>query len=783
MNKSSNWLWFAILHIVAIASQVAAPSQVGADDKAARQLALFGDQIQPLLVRYCHQCHAADKAESDFRLDKYTTPQQILEARGEWVKVLGKLRAQAMPPPDENQVPRPTKAEFEQLTTWLDTALNDFDCGGEVNPGRVTLRRLNRNEYRNTIRDLVDVDYQPVSDFPTDDVGYGFDNVGDVLSLSPILLEKYLTAAEDILEKAIVVPQLALSKRIAADQMEAVEGGPSRPGNGTQVLSSNGVMWANVDFPSAGKYEMRVLAAGDQAGPDKVQMGIRFDEQELTTVQVRSRPDRPTLHTHSFDATAGPHRVGLAFLNDYYKPESENQKERDRNLIVTHLEILGPFPDQPADLPNSHRRIFFVNPDEELTMTDAIEKILKRFASRAFRREVTATEIQRLRELVRIAHMEGETFEGSIRFALQAVLVSPHFLFRVEADPPAGDSVRQISELELATRLSYFLWSSMPDEELFKLAWKGELRKDDQLQKQVVRMLKDPKAQSLVENFATQWLNLRLLDNFNPDKAQFPAFTTELRAAMKMETQSFFQAILQENRPISDFLTGDFTFVNEPLGKLYGLQNVSGDEFRRVSLAGVPRRGILTHASILSLTSNPTRTSPVKRGKWVLENVLGEPPPSPPPNVPELMEDENAQAQGSLRERMQQHRANPNCAVCHERMDAIGFAFENFDVIGSWRTKDGNFEIDSQVNLPTGESLQGWEPMLAYLAHQQREPFVRCFAEKLLTFALGRGLEYYDKCAVDKIMGELKQNEFRIGTLFQAIVSSEPFQKRAATRK
>lgn len=769
-----------LAHCVAVMLTVS--SGLLAADPDPRQAELT-EKIQPLLAKYCLGCHDNQRTEGDLSLAGYADLPKFREGRSTWLKALSKMRAKAMPPADDKEAPRPTEAEYEQLIQWIDGTINTIDCTGDVNPGRVTLRRLNRNEYRNTIRDLVGIDYEPVADFPADDVGYGFDNIGDVLSLSPILLEKYLVAADEILAKAIVVPDLLLSKRWSGEQLDSEAGATSNSGNGARVLASNGSLFTTIAFPKAGKYDFRILAAGDQAGPERVKMALQLDGNPLREFVVKSRADRPNLFSLSVDIPEGPHKVAVAFLNDYYMPDAENPSDRgDRNLIVHHLEVLGPLNEKAADLPESHRRIFLASTDEDQTPREMAEKILRRFANRAFRREVNPKEMQRLLELTRFAHDQGEIFESSIRHALTAVLVSPHFLFRVENDPPKGERVRNLHDMELATRLSYFLWSSMPDEELFRVAFEGNLRKDGQLEKQVARMMADPKSRALIDNFATQWLNLRLLDNLNPDRDRFPAFDADLRTAMRTETQLFFGELLRENRPISDFLVADFSMVNDQLARLYGLPNIDGKEFRRVSLQGSNRRGILTQASILALTSNPTRTSPVKRGKWLMENLLGEPPPPPPPNVPELMDGDQAQLKGSLRERMQQHRENPNCAVCHERMDALGFAFEHFDAIGQWRTKDGPFEIDSTVRLPTGEQLKDWQEMVAYLAEKNRAAFVRCVSEKMLTYALGRGLEYYDQCAVDKILKEIGPQEDRIGALILAVVRSDPFQKRSATR-
>jgi hypothetical protein len=548
-------------------------------------------------------------------------------------------------PPEEK--PQPTPAEVERFARAITDVLAKVDCGRESDPGRVTIRRLNRAEYNNTIRDLVGVDFRPGDDFPSDDVGYGFDNIADVLTLPPLLFEKYLAAAEQVAEKAIVV------------------------------------------------------------GPEAA--------------------------------------------------------KKDK-------------------LPESHRRILFITPTRA-SKTEAARAIIERFASRAYRRPVAAGEVGRLLRFVDLAEEGGEGFERGIQLAVEAILCSPQFLFRVELDPRPrrrGEvlpPVRPVNDYELASRLSYFLWSSMPDDELTELAAQGELRSDDNLERQVERMLRDPKAGALVDNFGDQWLQLRLLATVNPDAKQFPTFDDDLRRAMLQETRLFFESVLREDRSVLDFLDARDAFVNERLARHYGIAGVKGEEFRRVSLTDDRRGGLLGQASILTVTSNPTRTSPVKRGKWILEQILGTPPPQPPANVPELKEDQDVVLKGTLRQRMEQHRADPNCATCHARLDPLGFGLENYDAIGSWRDKEGAFPIDASGTLPTGESFQGPKELKAILKGRSDE-FVRCLAEKMLTYALGRGLDYYDKCAVDRIVAAMAQNDFRFSTLVGEIVASDPFQKR-----
>ncbi len=611
----------------------------------------FDATVLPFVKRYCLDCHSGADAEQGVQLDKYHAGEAASEDQATWRKVLRMLRARKMPPKHSR---RPKDAEYDAVNAWLEATLRQADPAGPPDPGRVTIRRLNRAEYTNTIRDLLGVEFNAAADFPSDDVGYGFDDIGDVLTLPPLLMEKYLAAAEQIAANAV---------------------------------------------------------AGDKAG------------------------DKPGAH------------------------------------------------------PESRRRIFLVAPGEKSSPDAAAEQILRRLATRAYRRPISNQELARLLKLVATARAQGDGFEGGIQLALQAILVSPHFLFRVELDPESNvmRPIRALNEYELASRLSYFLWSSMPDDELFDLAARGKLREN--LDGQVRRMLGDPKSKALVENFAGQWLQLRNLDLAAPDKSQFPAFDDDLRRAMRTESEMFFETIVREDRSVLELLDADFTFVNARLARHYGLEGVEGDQFRRVSLpagggheAAKARGGVLTQAAVLTVTSNPTRTSPVKRGKWVLENILGAPPPDPPPSVPRLQDDAKAVAAGTVRQRMEQHRKDPNCAVCHKEMDALGFALENFDAVGAWRTKDGKFPIDAAAQLPDGRSFNGPQELKAML-RGNKEQFAHCLAEKLLTYAIGRGVEPYDKPAVGGIVTAAKAGDYKFSTFVLGIVHSEPFQKRSCKNK
>jgi hypothetical protein len=545
-----------------------------------------------------------------------------------------------------------------------------------------------------------------------------------------------------------------------------------------------------------GDYVVRVEMYGQQLGDEPVRGTFQVDRSDIQEFELKADAANPATVEAKVRLKGGTRNIAVTFSNPYTAPAKDGEPPKkteapprrfgeqprpadppadQRVLIVRSIALDGPYNPPPLVLPESHRRIMAYTPDKP--PRDAAREIIERFASRAFRRPVKPDEVDRLLALYDQAEKEGGRFEDSVRVALEGVLVWPHFLFRVELDPKgaAAGTSYPINEYELASRLSYFLWSSMPDDELLALAAQGRLRRE--LDAQVRRMLGDAKSAALVQNFAGQWLTLRKLDYVVPDPETFPGFDKELRTAMTRETELFFEAVLREDRSVLDLLDADFSFVNERLARHYGIAGVKGPEFRRVTLP--PNRGgLLTQASILTLTSNPTRTSPVKRGKWVLEQILNSPPPPPPPDVPELPP--TKQLTGSLRKVMEEHRANALCASCHNRMDPIGFAFENYDAIGAWRDKDGGFTIDASGALPDGQSFQG-PAELKRILMGKKDVFRRCLAEKLLTYALGRGLEYYDRCAVDAILEALDSGGDRLSPLVLAVVQSEPFQMRTAT--
>jgi len=758
---------------------VAAADGPPTEPSAAAQIseAQFNEQVRPFLAKYCTTCHGGAEPKAELALDRFAVLASAAKDRPVWDKVLENLRGGTMPPSDK---PQPETAQRDAVIAWIVTQFPQVDCDGPKNPGRVTIRRLNRTEYDNTVRDLLGVDFHPAEDFPADDVGYGFDHIGDVLSMPPILLEKYLAAAEQLAEKAIFVngPDKMPRQRFPATAAGHNGGGQRGSFWG---LASAGEVFADVEFPSPGEYILRGRAFGDQAGSEPARMAFRLEGKQVYLADVTAVESEPAVYEKRQRVGPGKKRFALAFVNDYYRPQDPDPKQRDRNLAIEYLEVQGPLDFKPSELPESHRQIIFCEPDgkKKEEVHACARKILKRFASHAFRRAASAEEVERLTKFVEQAIEEGESFERGIQLAIEAVLVSPHFLFRVELDPQGIDaeSVYSIDEFELACRLSYFLWSSMPDDELFRHAFAGTLRQGENLASEVRRMLKHPKSRALVDNFAMQWLQVRRLKLATPDTKRFPTFDDGLRQAMLKETELCFAYVMNEDRSLLEFLDAEYTFLNERLAKHYGISDVTGDEYRLVKLNDPDRGGVLTQASVLTVTSNPTRTSPVKRGKWILEQILGTPPPPPPPGAGELRDDEQVALTGSLRQRMEQHRANPSCAQCHARMDPLGFGLENFDAIGAWRDRDGSFFIDASGTLPDGSSFKRPRELKAILKTHKDE-FARCFAEKMLTYALGRGLEYYDKCTVDEIASALAQNDYKFGTLIQEIVASDPFQKR-----
>ena len=683
-----------------------------------------------------------------------------------------------MPPPG---APQPPKEEVAFIRQWIEHQI-------DAKPTRrVTAHRLNRAEYNNTIRDLLGLTLRPAGDFPLDDAGYGFDNIGDVLSVSPLLMEKYLTAARQISHTAVygARPPAAPAKLIRLMTKKSQD--DSTPG--TLPFANRGALYGSFYFPVTGTYELRMrvgnyrprlyrtprhreLFVKKQATAAEQAELLEFSRQDYAPVRMLLTVDGKTVLAEKVEGnidyayahgesighvrlTAGEHHFRASFpeLAALADPLENMNTDGRRKLFIDYLDIVGPF--EPA--PFVRQQIFVCT---ERTKACA-DRIIETLARRAYRRPVTSADLAPLHRLAAMVRDSGDSFEESIRVALQAILVSPHFLFRFETAEPHS----------LAARLSYFLWSSMPDEALLKAA--QQLHQPRVLEAQVRRMLMDPKADALIENFAGQWLGLRQLDKRKPDPKTFPLADDELLDDMRQETILFTRAILREDRSVLDFLGGRFSYVNGPLARHYGIPNIQGEAFQRVDLTGTKRGGILTHGSVLTQSSYATRTSPVLRGRWVLENILGSAPPPPPADIPALKEEQLGTA-ASLRERLEQHRAKASCAVCHNQMDAIGFTLENYDATGAWRDREGRFPIDATGQLPTGEKIEGAEGLQKMLS-ARAEAFTTNLAERLLTYATGRGVEPSDRAAVNQIVERTTRGRHRFTELILATVQSQAF--------
>jgi len=744
----------------------------------AKETETFQQEVKPLLMKFCSECHNEDEPTEGVAVDGVSNGSAVRVDRKTWTRVLQRVEFHAMPPKSE---PQPTDEQRATIVSWLENVLFHLDCEKQTDPGRVTVRRLNRLEYHNTIRDLFGVELDPTRDFPSDDVGEGFDNIGDVLSLPPLLFEKYIEAAEQISQSVVLAvdKENPDNQRFEKNQLR-LTGAAKLVADGTIVMTSRGTAEATLSVASAGTYRLLVQAGAQQAGDEVAKIEFTVDGKPVGQVDVPA--SQRAMQEYGLEVTmaVGDRRIGASFVNDYYQPKDPDPANRDRNMFLRWIELVGPQELDPDNLPESHRRIVTVQPGEELSVVEAASEVLAPLMRRAFRRPVPAEQLQGYAQLAELATERGESFERGLQVAITAMLVSPRFLFRLEGtdrlDDPA--TIRQLDDFELASRLSYFIWSSMPDERLLALAGKGQLGRASVLREEVRRMLADPRSRGLVDGFASQWLNLRNLDEVSPDPDAFP-FSDELRADMRQETEMFFEAVMRDDRPITELLSGRYSFLNGRLAEHYGIDGVEGGEFRRVSLLDYPRAGVLTQASILTLTSDPTRTSPVKRGKWIMENILGTPPPDPPADVPEIGAAREALPGASFREQLELHRESPRCAVCHVEMDALGFGMENFDGIGRWRTELDSQPIDASGTLPGGHSFEGPIQMIEILG--ENEPaFVRAFTRKLLVFALGRGLKYYDRCTVDEIVKQLSSDSYTFSTIVEQIVLSDAFRKRRA---
>jgi hypothetical protein len=759
-----------------------------------------------VIDRYCVTCHNQKLKTAGLMLDEADVASP--GAAGEvWEKVVRKLRTSTMPPPN---MPQPSIEDHTALLAWLETSL-DQAAAAKPNPGRTdTLRRLNRTEYQNAIRDLLSLDIDATSLLPPDESGHGFDNV-TVGDLPPALLDRYISAAQKISRLAIGGTQASLQSdiiRVPPDvtQEEHVPGLP---------IGTRGGISVRYTFAQDGEYDIQVYLARSYSGdieglrdlqPHEIKLLLDRKPIGTMTVQRPAGGDDALLDRNlkiRVPVTAGPHDVGVTFLKNSSslletarQPLQAHFNERRHPRItpaISQVSITGPYAPRGAGDTPSRRRIFVCRPAEPREEEACAKKILSTLMRRAYRRSISEADVERpmaffregaQREPDRAKPQErlNGDFDAGIERALSAVLFNPGFLFRVEADPgggPAGIAYR-ISDLELASRLSFFLWSSLPDDELLDAAIRGSLRRPDELERQARRMLADPRSYNLASNFAGQWLRLRNLESVSPNVRLYPDFDDNLRQAFRQETELFVDSIRREDRSVLDLLKANYTFLNERLAKHYGIPGVYGSRFRRVTLDPDSKRGgLLRHGSVLAVTSYATRTSPVIRGVWVLSNIFGAPPPPPLPNVPAL--DSSVPANLPIRERLSLHRSNAVCANCHRTIDPVGFALENFDAVGRWRDQAGdNGAIDVSGGLPGAGELDGVAGLEEALLRRP-ELFAATLTEKLLTFALGRGVEYYDAAAIRKILREARPDGYRFSSLILGIVKSVPFQMRRSS--
>jgi hypothetical protein len=791
MNGWRTWIG-GRLPVLAVAAVLAVP--VAARQPAAAPpspvLAADPDRIGPFIERYCVDCHNSDDMKGGLALDDIGS--DGLERHAEvWEKVVRKLAARQMPPPRRT---RPAEREYDEVVASIARAL-DGAAAVHPDPGRTdTFRRLNRTEYQNAIRDLLALDIDAAAFLPADESSRGFDNV-TVSDLSPILLERYISAGQKISRMAVGRAGRSPGGdtiRIRPDitQEEHVEGLP---------LGTRGGALIPYTFPQDGEYEIQVRLARDrnehvEGLREPHELELLLDRRRIALFHV-TPPGTEREHQTADErlkaripVAAGPHALGVTFLKNPsslletgrqpYQAHYNTHRHPRISPAIYQVSITGPYRAAGHGDTPSRRRIFVCKSKGPGDEDACAHRILATIIKRAYRRPVEDADLRKPMELYRLARGEGG-FDAGIELALSAVLVNPRFLFRVELDPQgvAPGSVYRVPDLQLASRLSFFLWSSIPDDELLDLATRGELSRPDVLQRQVRRMLVDSRSRSLVTNFAGQWLRLRNLESITPDLRLFPDFDDNLRQAFRRETELLFEDLLREDRSVLELLKSDHTYLNERLARHYAIPHVYGSRFRRVAVAGEsPRGGLLRHGSILTVTSYATRTSPVIRGKWVLENLLGTPPPPPPGAVPALKEN-TVSSSLSVRERLAEHRRDAACAGCHKLMDPVGFALENFDPVGRWRSVEEGRPVDAAGGLPNGAQFEGVEGLERALL-ERPELFVGTLAEKLLTFALGRGVDFNDAPAIRKVVRDAREQGYRFSSLIQGIAASTPFQMR-----
>ena len=730
----------------------------------------FEMDVLPLFENYCYRCHADGAKKGEVSLDFEVAGEDLVKDVGLWKRVWENVYRHNMPPADK---PQCNDNELSTILDWIEGEVFQND-GKKEDPGRVTIRRLNRSEYKNTIRDLFGIQIDADNFFPPDDTGYGFDTIGEVLSLSPILMEKYMEMAENILIHAFGPTEN--SHHLQTFSKQEMKGGKTL--GEFRVLPTTGKIHANVQIPHSGKFIFCVEAGASRAGNELARMDIEVDGQLIESVKIDA--EYPTVQKYFFElerTEQGEVSFAMLFTNDFYDPKNSNSRLRDRNLFIQKLTVNGE-KELAQNFKNNRLKLLGGVYDNDFD-DQSVEQTLKTILPKIFRRPIPPSELNRHMKLFYQIKSEDNSSFLALRIVLKAALVSPNFLFREEFQPNSNDSesIHKLDEFALASRLSYFLWSSTPDARLMKLAQENSLFLN--LESEVLRMISDEKSDGFIENFTGQWLQIRDLELIDPDRKRFPLFSLELRESMKQETESFFAYILRGNRTVFDFIKSDYTFVNQLMAQFYELDGRFGNKFEKVSLLnGEPmqRGGFLTHASILAITSNATRTSPVKRGRWVLDNILGAPPKDPPPGITDLEDFENHDTEGlSLREQMAIHSKNSSCSSCHASMDAMGYTMENFDAIGKWRDLENGKTVNSNGRLGSGEEFNGAEDLKTFIVQKKSDAFLNCLAEKLLTYGIGRGMEYYDRKSIKEIVNKTKLKGSGFADLVVNVVKSKPF--------
>jgi mono/diheme cytochrome c family protein len=792
-----------VVWLIAVVAASSGSAQAPAKATAAKPVteSVSASPHAAVVTKYCVTCHNDRTRTADLSLE-HLDVSDAPKSAATWEKVIRKVRAGMMPPAG---MPRPDATTLDGFIGYLESSI-DRAATASPRPGRTAVHRLNRAEYANAIRDLLALDIDATALLPPDDESSGFDNIADVLTVSPSLMERYLSASWNISRMALGNPGLTPSTatyRVRPDlsQDQHIEGLP--PG-------TRGGMLVTHTFPVDGEYVIKLrlwrntfdLMRGME-DPHEIEIALDGARIQSTTAGGREDFSRMAENPGTFGADldrrltirlpvkAGEHTIWATTVLKSHAPRDDLIKPFLRTTVdgldimgdpsVDRITVEGPFATSGPGDTASRRKILVCKPAAAAQEETCARRIVSTLARQAYRRPVDPAAVETLMTFYRDGRKTGG-FERGIEASLQFILASPEFLFRIETDPPvesgrALSHAYRLDDLALASRLSFFLWSSLPDEKLLALAAQGRLKDPAVLEQQVRRMLADPRSKTLIDNFAEQWLHLRNLKSSNPDLGAFPDFDDNLRQAMKEETELFFDSIMREDRSVMDLLNADYTFVNERLARHYGMPNIYGSRFRRVQVPNEARRGLLGQASILTVTSYPNRTSPVERGKWILTNLLGVPPQPPPPNIPPLPDSGAEGKVVSLRERMERHRANPVCAGCHRVMDPIGFSMENFDGIGRWRAKEDGLVIDASGTLFTGAKLDGVNALRQEMT-KRPEVFVGVLTERMLTYGVGRGLEYYDMPAVRKIVQDARSTNYRFSSIVLGVVRSVPFQMK-----